>query len=437
MVPYWLKVHPQDLHKSDHSWWFHPLVHYDTILYVGPFVDNGFNCSIEQTIITIKTTGLSWSTDNIQSYLNENLGIGLSDISILWHVIEASSTCRITGHSELVCPLIAVIADTHHLTSPISSILPYISRSGYTHITCTHNQHAPFFEVACGIPSFSFPYTDLGIGIRSLMPSAKRKLVYYGNLVSPHHVFRSEFVNKVLTVSSIQLGGRLTFHKWLEELAHGSQHVFTCSLNGSFSFQTLMPLLFGNTIITDPICSANWLGNILPHLPECYIFKDLGECLNIIKHIEKDLHNAKAMKFQGFAAEFLRLILADDKSLERAFTPEGFDQDALPDVSTDCQKQLEKLLTIARRDLGLAEVHMMIRHYEAIQELHRMNWQLGIAPVTRNCKKSIIYDAFLRLMPTMLPRLKYPDKQGIPLQNLEPTGIANFKEDCTRTPISS
>lgn len=424
LVPYWLKVHPQDLHGSDHWWWFQPLAHYDTILYAGPLIENGSHRNSAQNIITIKTRDLSWSTDNIHSHLNKYFGIGLSDISVLWHVIEASSTCRISGHSELKCPLIAVIADTHHLAAPISSLLPYIRRSRYTHLTCTHNQHAPFFAIACGIPTFSFPYTNFGIGIDKPMPGVNQKLVYYGNLVSPHHVFRSEFVNRVLTVSSLHLGGRLSFHKWIDALAQGSQLVFTCSLNGSFSFQTLMPLLYGNIVITDPISSANWLGSILPYLPECYIFHDLNECCNIVQRIEKEAFNTKCRQCDGFAAELLRLILADEKSLQKAFTTEGFDPEALPDVSTDGEKRLRKLLAIAQRDLGLAEVYMMIRLYEAIQELHRVHWQPGIAPVKRRCKKSIIYDAFLRLMPTMLPRLKYPDHQGMLLQNVEPVGIA-------------
>jgi len=342
----------------------------------------------------------------------------------LWHVLEASSTCLISGHTELSCPLIAVIADTHHLPSPISSLLTYISSSGYTYLTCTHNQHAPFFSIACNIRSFSFPYTDLGIIADNLLPILRKNLIYYGNLISQHHVFRTEFVNKALTTSSLRLGGRLAFRKWLEELSQGNKYVFTCSLNGSFSFQTLMPLLYGNVVITDPICSANWIGGILPYLPECYVYHNVRECLDILHGIENERYSSASLHSRNISTSLIKPLISDEKSLQAAFSAAGFDPHSLPDVSTDNQKRLEELLAIVLRDFGLSEVYTMIRLYETLQESHRVNWETGIFPVTKTSEKSLVYDTFLRLIPTMLPRFKYPDPQGIHLQALVSVGTS-------------
>ncbi|MCP9809122.1 hypothetical protein KBY58_06715 [Cyanobium sp. HWJ4-Hawea] len=419
LAPYWLTAHPVHLYKSDHSWWFEPIGHYDTIIFAGPFIENGSHRSITQNIITAKTHGLSWSILDIQLYLSNNWGINLRDISMLWHVIEASATCRVRDLPELACPLIAVIADTHHLAAPISSLLMYLRCSQYTHLTCTHNQHTPFFAAAIDIPTFSFPYTYLNAKKCQRELIRKKDLIYYGNLVSSHHVFRTKFINKILSCSSLRLGGRLSFHRWLDALAQGGQCVFTCSLNGSFSFQTLMPLLHRNAIITDPICSANWLGKLLPYLPDCHVFHDLEECLNIVQYIETEDSDGCTSKIEALTSELLKPFLSNQKILRNAFCPGKFYPEVLPDASTDSEKWLLSILTTARRKFGLVEVERMIKLYEIIQEQHRIHWRIGITSITEMSKKSLIYDAFLMQMPTMLPRLKYPDPQGIHVQDLE------------------
>ena len=417
LIPYWLDRSPSSLDTSDHFWWFQPISHFTTILYVGPFIPDKLWLHGEHTYICLNVHGLTWSIAEIAPKLLSNFSIRISDISLLWHVIEASSTCRVLGLEELICPSVAVVADTHHLNQPISSLVSYIRSTRYTHVTCTHNQHTPFFSATCDVDTFNFPFIDYMSNQRSFTLTGSPSLTYYGSLFSRHHFFRTKFVNRLLANSQLQVFDRLPLREWLKRISASRAQLFTCSLNGSFSFQTLYPLLYGNTLMTDPICTANWMGSLLPSIPSCFIYRNMSECVSTASFLG-NMTPSHAASIQLPDATVIQSCLADFVTVRNVFRNDIINPDILPNNSTPEQHELQRLLLVLKSESGLGEVLRFIVVYERLQELHRSAWDLPISPIQVYSRKAEIYHFLFNILPAFLPRLRYPVLGGMHLKEL-------------------
>ena len=160
LIPYWLQIEPEKLYKSDHSWWFESLQKNDILIYAGPYIRNeGASKGNNNWHIKIKTPGLSYSISEIQNKL-KSFNIKVSDITLMWHIIEASATCRV---EELLLPNAIKIQWllTPSLKKSNNSLIRLIKRESYDLVCCTHNQHEPFFAASCGLPTIGFPYKPL------------------------------------------------------------------------------------------------------------------------------------------------------------------------------------------------------------------------------------------------------------------------------------
>ena len=404
LIPYWLREDPFRLPMSDHAWWFDALAEFTTHVYAGPYVANTAKITNGKRLICIKTDSLFFGIDEIAEQLL-NYGIRVCDIDILWHVLESSATCRLNGVGEIGGPRVAVIADTHHLNRPISGLIEAIRKESYTHITCTHNQHSPFFEVACDLPSFSFPFLDYTAQHKLVPKRTAKGLVYYGNLLSLHHKNRSILINTLLMQSiPISLAPRLQFDRWISSLSTLNAFVFTCSLNGSFSFQTLMPLLSGNRLLTDPIAKANWLGLRLEQLDSCYIYKSTDECLEIARHVacdSKDCYSRPLTQDQGCIAA----LMNSSQQLHSAFSSSDIAAEQLVDLTTPGQRKLRRVLEVVKKEGGYRGLMDLIHLFETTQELHRAEWSISASVTKPYDRMSELRNIFIEILPSLLPRL--------------------------------
>ena len=75
----------------------------------------------------IRTNGRFFDIDEVLSQLNEND----RKIDLLVSVLQAATTCFPKKLSRLKCPKIAIVADTHHLLYPISSVIHYMKRENF------------------------------------------------------------------------------------------------------------------------------------------------------------------------------------------------------------------------------------------------------------------------------------------------------------------
>ena len=209
------------LDSTDHSWWFQALYKNDVLIFAGPYIiKNEKTRNRNFTCVKIRTNGLIFSIKEIENELNR-FNIQIHDVTLMWHVLEASATCRVNDLRMLVkATRIAVVADTHHLKDPISSLIKIIKREPYDLLCCTHNQYEPFFEVSCGLKTISFPYINPYEEVEKYSAKSDEELQirYYGNPLSPTHFFRSIFVGEALRSSKISIMPRMNMKSWTNSL---------------------------------------------------------------------------------------------------------------------------------------------------------------------------------------------------------------------------
>ena len=425
LIPYWLQIEPEKLYKSDHSWWFESLQKNDILIYAGPYIRNeGASKGNNNWHIKIKTPGLSYSISEIQNKL-KSFNIKVSDITLMWHIIEASATCRV--EELLLLPnaiKIAVVADTHHLKNPISSLISLIKRESYDLVCCTHNQHEPFFAASCGLPTISFPYINPYENQKANQINPKDNAIkYYGNIISQTHYFRSIFINESLRSIDVTLMPRMKMKDWTSALMNNRSIVLTCSLNGSFSFQTLFPILAGNFLLTDPISKSSWIHGLIHDSSSCFTYRSMDELRYLAKYTYDILNrdSTKAEKVTTKSAIDFSSKLMSQSELLNAYRCVEANLGNLQNLSNEHSEHLKTTLNKIKVLEGEETLCRLINIFENLQELHRRYWSIVIISNAkeRSETKENLTDDFILQIPNVLPRSKILSKREFDRQKIE------------------
>lgn len=289
LIPYWLKDSPLQIKQTDNHWWFAPLLQYDILIFVGPGLASSAYFKQEEgpDICTIKVRSLHFSLKNVEIELFDlSQDIAVKDISLIWHVLEMTATCRISDLAQFHGHKIALIGDTHHLQNPISGLIPYINQSGFQQILCTQSHHSFFFDCFCkSATAGSFPYflpegfnADAQIAYIKSQEKSPDIPYYRGSLLSRHHIKRSKLINYLLVHSRVNLLPRKPWEDWLRTMNEDNYKFVVSSINGNFSPQLMCPLLYGKVVFSDAPAPANWLGELIEKHKLCWIHRSPREC---------------------------------------------------------------------------------------------------------------------------------------------------------------
>ena len=410
LIPYWIPVEPEMLDFTDHSWWFQALQRNDILIFAGPYIRTKEIVRNEYcSYIKIKTTGLEFSITDIENDLRD-FNIKLWNITLMWHVLEASATCRVNDLQFLTnATKIAVIADTHHLKNPISTLIKVINNESYNLICCTHNQYEPFFAISCNLEVISFPYINPyeELDLHKSKPT-NWELKYYGNILSPTHIFRNIYVNEALRSTNISLMPRMNMKDWTNCLTKNPGIVLTCSLNGSFSFQTLYPILAGNILVTDPISKSSWIHDFIHSSNSCFTYKTRKGCKSLLKELPSYANQAKPKIRNEItkASEYFASKLLNKFQLMRAYRNIEENLDSLKNLSSDESRHLTVILRELKGSRGNSALEKAIEVFEHLQEIHRKYWNLIMISEAKkriHIDKNPIDDYILQLT-EILPR---------------------------------
>lgn len=376
IVPYWLNDNPHDLEKSDHLWWLDHLNDYDITIFIGPYIKT--NMSRREGKERLSICSNIFEINIIEIFRNTlvPLGIRPSDITLYWHVLEAASTCRVSNINILDCPRICVIGDTHHMQNPISSLYAYLFSQSFTHICCSHNQYNPFFSAVLGLKAIDFPFTlpnDLVRGNNWDGSTIRDQILYYyGSLVSRHHLHRSRIVNELLSDTRINNNfitkSRMSFSHWKTSVQR-PHHNVTCSLNGTFSFQTFLPMLGGACIYTDPISDSNWVGTELKGGYNCIVYNSSSDIIEQFLKNKKSLEKTKLIgtRAHNSISKYLKPI----KIMQQDWI-KGIPEERI--LTTNKEAILERTIKSHIKDYGVEDVIRLVKIFEICQEIHRLEW---------------------------------------------------------------
>jgi len=292
--------------------------------------------------------------------------------------LEVGSTCFPRNLFKLDCPKVGLVADTHHLLYPISTIIHYINNEKINHILkFGQAAHLHFFYEA-GIRNSAFiPCPVLEI---NQIKKKKSGVAYFGQKWKSSHPRRSrmvQFLAKNLPKNGIHFHwyNQLPLKLWHNLLAR-NKIVVLSSLNGQFTPQICNCLYAGALCFIDRLTPQSFLYQFFipdKHLIIWQNFDDLLEKLIYYYNHPKEAQDiAKAGQIQ------IKKIFVDNVPFGQIISKFVFenkvDSRFLATNDNRCK---------AVQDDSKQVFDMRIRLYENIQELHRIHEDLDIICITK------------------------------------------------------
>lgn len=313
-----------------------------------------------------------------------------------------------------------LIADTHHLQSPLIGMLQYVAGEVYDRIVFLYDRHHVDFFRSAGLdnvfwfPGLTLPHNDATV--RAARKSRRVAQVAFVGQVGKHHPRRAHLV-EAMKLCKLPLALKQLSQK--DALAHYGASLlgFNASLNGDLNLRALEILSSGAALITDRLSPESGLAQLWTEGRDVLTYSCADELVERIEHALAHPRETEAIGAAGakwFDTHFNAQRRRDDFAalLVDGRHPEAF---ALPSRES------------TRIFLGGNTDHLLqtLMVYEGVQELHRKQETVRVA-----IGASVIPD--MAAMFATLPRVRVEQGGGEPGAD-----IAIFARDDAKTAITS
>ena len=385
-----------------HKWWFAQGLAYNRCIFYGPTIKNfrHFNYGTKD-LYAIPSDIIKWGA--LQEFLAKQ---SISHNPVVSIVVERGAQ---PNSEELIgasMPIQCNVADTHHMSNPITSALAYISEVGATMVFVSQDQHLKLVSDCLGFNASLTVYTPNDEFAGALSSKDQRGLYscYYGAIADPFHPKRSYILKKILnsTRGSVALDfkPRLQPKEWQESLSKDIAS-FTCSLNGVPSLQSYAPLLCETCLITDPLSERSELGRHLRHGENCLIYRDAEEAVEVLEFVRDNPEEVRSIGRAGNSL-FQRVTPTLNKSLE-----------------VYCENTSKLASSLAGISHAQQKIHLnpyaisACFAYEVVQELHRLCTVLFIYIRGESQVAGYIKD-YVKILPRVTVLESAPAESSVP-----------------------
>jgi tetratricopeptide (TPR) repeat protein len=285
---------------------------------------------------------------------------------VLVCLVDATKRCL---PQDLACfsgPKILLLADTHHLQAPLSSLLSYAGAEPFDRIILLYDRHHAGFFYAAGFknlfwfPGLTFPHSDSWVLESQKVRSRSASIGFVGQAAA-HHPRRKRILE------AIQRAGLPLLQKSIpqsESLAFYASSLLglNASLNGDLNLRFFEVISSGSLLITDSLAPDSGLG--------CF---SLMGCAFEEYRNEQELVE-KARYFLGHPREAFELAKKGQAWFQSHFKEDMrramFQKIALDGIQPEIfpMPPQEKTFYFKRPE-DMAEATIV---YESIQELHRI-----------------------------------------------------------------
>ena len=314
-------------------------------------------------------------------------------------VVKADATRRNFPRNlgQLACPKILLVGDTHHLATPLCTVIDYAKSEPFDYIIFDHTRHHAHWFAAAGLKNLHWlPALDYGFLPRELKAAPAHPLTFVGQ-VGQHHPYRRAVLAQVKDAGlPLEL-----FRAKLADTADlyaDSQITLNISLNGDLNLRVFEALSAGGFLLTDELTEQSGLPLLFEAGKHLDTWRTPGELVEKIRHYLANPAEAQRIRAAG-QAELVRAHHPDVKL--REFHDLIFNGRVNPryDLGLD---------TRTRVVFGVGEKPLRdLPAYETLQDLHRSAGQVSVyAPADALTRLSRLAD---------LPRLSFA-----PQAELEP-----------------
>lgn len=264
------------------------------------------------------------------------------------------------------CPKVLLVADTHHLKSPLIGMLHYLSTEPFDRVVLLYDRHhAPFFHAAgfnnlFWFPGLTFPHSDATV--RAARAKARTAHVAFVGQAGKHHPRRARLL-RALAAARLPVAARPLPQAEALGFYGRSLLGFNASLNGDLNLRIFEILATGAGLLTDRLAPEAGLARLLADGRECATYGDEAELVACARHYlarpaeAHALGAAGAAWFDTWCNETRRRELFRDLVLHGREAP-GFELGAPATTRVFFGGDTDRLV----RSLVV---------YEEVQELHR------------------------------------------------------------------
>jgi tetratricopeptide (TPR) repeat protein/2-polyprenyl-3-methyl-5-hydroxy-6-metoxy-1,4-benzoquinol methylase len=264
------------------------------------------------------------------------------------------------------CPRVLLVADTHHLKSPLIGMMRYVAAEPFDRIVFLYDRHHAGFFAAAGFrhlfwfPGLTLPHTDAAVAA-ARRAQREPRIAFVGQ-ASQLHPRRARMLGALaacgLPVATARLPQRdaLGFYG-------ASQLAFNASLNGDLNLRVFEALASGAALLTDRLAPEAGLEVLLTDGQELATYGDSAELGELAHHYLSRPGEAAALGAAGARWFDRHLHAARRRAMFRELVfdgraPPGFELGLAQRGRTYFGGNLDRLLQ------GLIV-------YEGVQELHR------------------------------------------------------------------
>jgi MoaA/NifB/PqqE/SkfB family radical SAM enzyme/tetratricopeptide (TPR) repeat protein len=281
-------------------------------------------------------------------------------------LVDASWRSTPRNLSVFRCPKILLVADTHHLNTPISGMIRYAQNEEFDRVVLLYDRHhAEFFQTAglnqlFWFPGLTFPHDDKAVAAARTGATVESRIAFVGQtgICHPRRIqmlSQLHAANLPLSVKAMSQREGIGFY--------GSSLVgFNSSLNGDLNLRVFEILASGAMLLTDELAPASGLTDVWQKGRDLVTYASSAELVEKARHAIAHPEETKAIGAAGakwFDTHFSEQArrAAFQKLVSDGIAPEIF---RVPTPSPAPAKPTNAALK-AR----------LIAGYEYVQELHR------------------------------------------------------------------
>lgn len=165
------------------------------------------------------------------------------------------------------CPKILLVADTHHLSSPLVGTLNYIASEPYDRCVLLYDRHHAAFFHAAGVrnlfwfPGLTLPHSDGAVQSARASGARAKRLAFVGQ-AGRHHPRRARLIAALKAEKLPLVAQALDQEKGLG--FYGSSLLgLNASLNGDLNLRVFEVLSAGAALLTDRLAPESGLNDLL------------------------------------------------------------------------------------------------------------------------------------------------------------------------------
>ncbi len=264
------------------------------------------------------------------------------------------------------CPRVLLVADTHHLNSPVIGMLRYFSAEIFDRIVLLYDRHHAALFHAAGFrnlywfPGLTFPHDDTTV--KAARQDSRQPHVAFVGQTGQYHPRRAQLVAALTT------GGVPVLAQSLPQCAalrhYGSSLLgFNASLNGDLNLRVFEVLAAGSALLTDQLAPAAGLARLWTDERQLATYRNAGELVERARHYLDHPDLARALGAAGagwFDAHF-------SQAQRRAYFEQIVFNGVAPELFAWSDEEHRRVLFDGDTDRLLQSLLV----YESMQEQHR------------------------------------------------------------------